>query len=103
MEDTYERHNAVAVVTAVGEYDADTVGPIDEQLTAAAASHPTVVLDASALTFADSSFLNLLIRVHRTTTLRIAAPQNRLRRLLEMTGADQVLDVRATLKEATRP
>ncbi|MFF3013095.1 STAS domain-containing protein [Streptomyces sp. NPDC057939] len=103
MEDTHKGHDAVAVVTATGEYDADTVGPIAEELTAAAATHRTVVLDASALTFADSSFLNLLIRVHRTTALRIAAPQSQLLRLLEITGADQVLDLHPTLDEAARP
>ncbi|WP_411104888.1 STAS domain-containing protein [Streptomyces sp. cmx-4-9] len=103
MEDTHEGRTTVAVVAAAGEYDTDTLGPIEEELAAAAATHRIVVLDASRLTFADSSFLNLLLRVHRSTALRIAAPQPQLSRLLEMTGADGVLDLRPTLEAATRP
>ncbi|MEU9031152.1 STAS domain-containing protein [Streptomyces sp. NPDC048383] len=101
--DTHEGHNAVAVITAWGEYDADTVGPLESRLAAAAATHRTVVLDTGAMTFGDSSFLNLLLKMHRITQLRIAAPQPQLQRLLRLTGADQVLDVRSTLEDASRP
>ncbi|MGW1887337.1 STAS domain-containing protein [Streptomyces sp. NPDC001970] len=51
----------------------------------------------SGVTFGDSAFLNLLLRVHRTTELRIAMPQPQLRWLFEITGADKVLDVRLSL------
>ncbi|MEU3059439.1 STAS domain-containing protein [Streptomyces subrutilus] len=101
MDETHDRKD-VAVVTAVGEFDAETLGPIRAELFAAAETHRVVVLDAAALNFADSSFLNLLIQLHRATLLRIAAPPHQLSRLFEMTGADQLLDVRPTLAEAVR-
>ncbi|MFF4368315.1 STAS domain-containing protein [Streptomyces sp. NPDC001594] len=89
------------VVVARGELDQDTLPSLEEVLTAAADRHPVVVLDASAVTFGDSSFLNLLLRVHRTTALRVAGPGNQLRRLFALTGADGILllypDVRAAL------
>lgn len=49
-----------------------------------------LVLDASQVTFADSSALNRLLLIHQATTLRIAAPAPQLLRLLQITGADQV-------------
>lgn len=102
MDEMYDRQDT-AVVAAAGEYDVDTLQPIADQLSAAAASHRTVVLDASALTFADSSFLNLLIQLHHTTDLRIAAPRHQLTRLLELTGADQLFDLRPSVEDALRP
>ncbi|MFH7595743.1 STAS domain-containing protein [Streptomyces racemochromogenes] len=81
------------VVVASGELDQDTLPSLQEALAAAADRHPVVVLDASAVTFGDSSFLNLLLRVRRTTALRIAAPGEQLRRLFALTGADTVLSL----------
>ncbi|MGI5451496.1 STAS domain-containing protein [Streptomyces sp. CA-243310] len=98
--DEENRKAEAAIVMAVGEYDIDTLGPIGDELTAAAETHQVVVLDTSGLDFADSMFLNLLLRIHRATTLRIAAPPIQLTRLLEMTGTDAVLDVRPTVDDA---
>ncbi|MEV7729578.1 STAS domain-containing protein [Streptomyces sp. NPDC087917] len=89
-----------AIVTAVGEYDIDTLGPIGDELTTAAGTHQVVILDTSGLVFADSMFLNMLLRIHPTTTLRIAAPPRQLTRLLAMTGADTVLDIHPTVQDA---
>ncbi|OKK03820.1 anti-anti-sigma factor [Streptomyces sp. CB03234] len=91
------------VVVVRGEVDMTTIAPLADALNRAAASHPTVVLDASSVTFADSTFLNLLLRVHEATCLRIAAPTHQLMRLFQLTAVDTVLDVRATLEAATRP
>ncbi|MFF0647338.1 hypothetical protein ACFYVV_27475 [Streptomyces tendae] len=44
-----------------------------------------MVLDASGITFADSSLLNPLIPTHWTVDLRVAAPTRQLCRLLEIT------------------
>jgi anti-anti-sigma factor len=89
------------VFSARGELDLDTLRPLADALTEASETHSTVILDASGITFADSSFLNLLLRIHRRTELRIAAPQAQLLRLLEITGGDTVLDIRPTLDAAT--
>lgn len=44
----------------------------------AAATGPVLVLDTGEMSFADSSALNLLLLMHQTTTLRIAAPPHQL-------------------------
>ncbi|WP_432072558.1 STAS domain-containing protein [Streptomyces wuyuanensis] len=81
------------VIAARGDLDLTSLPPLDDALTSASAEHSTVILDVSAVTFGDSAFLNLLLRVHQNADLRIAKPQPQLRRLLEITGADQVLDI----------
>ncbi|MFE3581709.1 STAS domain-containing protein [Streptomyces vinaceus] len=88
------------VVAAHGELDQDTLAPLEEALAAAAEQHPLVVLDTSAVTFGDSSFLNLLLRTHQLTTLRIAAPGEQLQRLFALTGADTVLSVYPAVEDA---
>ncbi|MFF3503466.1 STAS domain-containing protein [Streptomyces sp. NPDC003247] len=88
------------VVEARGAYDMHTVGPLADALEAATGTHPKVVLDASQVTFADSAFLNLLLRTHRTGKLRVAAPSKQVRRLCEITGVDGVLRIRDTVDDA---
>jgi len=95
----YEKDGAWVVV-AHGGYGLDSLSGLADALETAAQKHSKVVLDASGVTFADSSFLNLVLGVHRLTSLRLAAPAQQLRRLLELTGADGVLAVRATVEEA---
>ncbi|MBT2470666.1 STAS domain-containing protein [Streptomyces sp. ISL-66] len=88
------------VVVARGELDQDTLAPLAQALAAAADGHPMVILDAGAVTFGDSSFLNLLLRMHRLTALRIAAPGEQMRRLFAVTGADTVLSVHESVEDA---
>ncbi|HWU08196.1 MAG TPA: STAS domain-containing protein [Streptomyces sp.] len=88
------------VVVAAGELDMDTVPALQEALEAGAASHSSVVLDAGAITFADSTALTLLLRMDRSTTFRIAAPGPALLQLMQITGADRVLTVKGTVEEA---
>lgn len=88
------------VVAAAGELDQDTLTPLEEALVSAAGTYPVVVLDAGSITFGDSSFLNLLLRLHHLTALRIAAPGEQLRRLFAVTGADGVLSLHASVEDA---
>ncbi|WP_330294739.1 STAS domain-containing protein [Streptomyces sp. NBC_00503] len=88
------------VVAARGELDQDTLAPLEEALTSAAGRYPMVVLDAGSITFGDSSFLNLLLRLHHLTVLRIAAPGEQLRRVFAVTGADTILSLHASVEEA---
>ncbi|WP_225631352.1 STAS domain-containing protein [Streptomyces solaniscabiei] len=88
------------VVCARGAYDMNSVTPLADALDTAAQEHPKVVLDASGITFADSTLLNLLILTRQATDFRVAAPPQQLTRLLELTGVDTVLKVRATVEEA---
>lgn len=77
------------------------IAPFTEALEDASSKYSKVVVDASRVTFADSTFLNLLIRVHSMTALRVAEPADQLLRVLQLTGADSVLDVRDSVEEAT--
>ncbi|MFC3259591.1 STAS domain-containing protein [Streptomyces xanthochromogenes] len=96
----YARHGCWVVV-ACGEFDADTVEPLERALgRAAAEGFAVVVLDVGAVTFADSGLLNLLVRTQRATTLRIAGSPPQLRRILELTGADQALHLYPSADDA---
>ncbi|MFG2679743.1 STAS domain-containing protein [Streptomyces sp. NPDC048392] len=88
------------VVCARGAYDMGSIAPLAAALDTAAKRHSKVILDASGITFADSTLLNLLIVTHRGVDLRVAAPTQQLRRLLQITGVDAVLKVRETVEEA---
>ncbi|MEV6756614.1 STAS domain-containing protein [Streptomyces sp. NPDC051214] len=80
-------------LAAHGELDAQTIRPLRQAAEAAAAMFPALVLDFGAVTFADSSALNLLLLLHDITELHVAAPQPQLLRVLALTGADQVLRI----------
>ncbi|MET9700778.1 STAS domain-containing protein [Streptomyces sp. NPDC006529] len=99
MDDT-QKTARLTVVTGRGDMDMDTLGPLAEALQTAARTHDVVVLDASQISFGDSSFLNLLLNTHKITTLRVAAPQKQLLSLLEITGADGVLTMASTVEAA---
>ncbi|WP_329455163.1 STAS domain-containing protein [Streptomyces sp. NBC_01497] len=88
------------VIGVRGDLDLDTLAPLRDALEAAVAEHPVTILDASGITFADSSALNLLLNTAQGTDLRIAAPSASLLRLLRITGADQVLSVRSDVARA---
>ncbi|MFJ7271692.1 STAS domain-containing protein [Streptomyces sp. NPDC099050] len=93
---------AADVVIACGDMDLDTTGSFADTLLVAVQTHPVVILDTGGVTFADSTFLNLLLRAHAATDLRVAATPHQLQRLLEMTGADTVLNLYRTVEEAAR-
>ncbi|CCA55505.1 MULTISPECIES: STAS domain-containing protein [Streptomyces] len=95
----YEYRGA-QVVEAQGEYDLHSVGPLADALWRAVETHPMVILDASRITFADSSALNLMLLVHRTGKLRVTAPSAQVQRLCAITGADGVLQIRDTIADA---
>ncbi|MFF5970038.1 STAS domain-containing protein [Streptomyces sp. NPDC012769] len=95
----YEYRGA-QVVEARGAYDMESTGPLAAALERAAETHRKVVLDASGVTFADSSFLNLMILTHRTGKLRVAAPSAQVRRLCEITAVDGVLHIHESVDDA---
>ncbi|MEU3936239.1 STAS domain-containing protein [Streptomyces sp. NPDC029044] len=95
----YERHGAWVVV-ARGAYDMDSIPPLAEALNSAVGTYPKVILDASGITFADSTLLNLLILTHQAGTLRVVAPSPQLQRLCEITGVDSLLQTRESVDDA---
>ncbi|MER5832632.1 STAS domain-containing protein [Streptomyces sp. NPDC002130] len=88
------------VVIARGSYDMDSITPLADALAVAVRKHPKVILDASGITFADSTLLNLLILTHQAGTLRVVAPSAQLKRLCEITGVDSILQTRDSVDDA---
>ncbi|MEV0618431.1 STAS domain-containing protein [Nonomuraea sp. NPDC050404] len=90
-----------------GEIDATNHAALEERL---AQTHPrpheTLILDLGAVPFMDSSGLRLLLRTQNRldldgkNRLRLVAPQTRLLRLMEVTGAGSVLNLHADLDHA---
>ncbi|MFD3328018.1 STAS domain-containing protein [Streptomyces sp. NPDC058701] len=84
----------VRVIVCAGDFDQDTLEPLD-QACADAEDDPGVrriVLDVTRVDFADSSMLNLMVRVLRTGRLVVAGPvPPRLGRLLDLTQVRDLL------------
>ncbi|SFF95714.1 anti-anti-sigma factor [Actinacidiphila alni] len=100
MSTSERASRSLPVVTAAGDLDASNLGPLDVELQAAAETASGVILDISAVTFADSTFLNLLIRTHQHTELRIVGLRPPLDRLFHLVGVDTLLRVFPTVAEA---
>ncbi|HWC27833.1 MAG TPA: STAS domain-containing protein [Solirubrobacteraceae bacterium] len=87
------------LVTLGGELDVFTAGAeVQELLEECAEGACHVVLDMSAVTFIDSSGLALLIKTDRRLSaadrrLVVLRPHPNVRRILELTGLDQLLSV----------
>ncbi|WP_063750105.1 STAS domain-containing protein [Kitasatospora cheerisanensis] len=94
------------VVRPEGELDHDSVGPLRDALERAVADPPArLVVDCGGLDFCDSTGLNLLLRANVAARragipLLLAAPGSVVVRMLEITGADEVLVVRPTVADA---
>ncbi len=82
--------DGVRVIVCGGEFDQDTLNPLEQACTAAADDPGVrrIVLDVTEVTFADSSMLNLMLLVRRTGRLVLAGPlPHQLSRLLDLTEA----------------
>ena len=93
-----EPSEGVLVLNLSGELDLGTVGTLREATNAAMSSddYSTLVFDLTQLSFIDSSGLHLLTDVHRAMRARrglatVVCPDGNLRRLLQISGLDQVL------------
>ncbi|MBK1783124.1 STAS domain-containing protein [Prauserella cavernicola] len=104
---TTERADDALAVRTSGEVDLNTVDDLDSALAAACseARPPMVVVaDLEKVTFMASSGLSVLVRTHQRcqqqgTPLRVVVGNAGVRRGLQVTGLDQVLDVRAPGEE----
>ncbi|WP_371680920.1 STAS domain-containing protein [Streptomyces sp. NBC_01276] len=87
--------DGAAVVVCTGEFDLDTAGRVAEACRTRAADAELLLLDVSGVAFADSSFLNELIRLRNARPTALVGPlPKQLLRLLEMTGALTLFDIR---------
>jgi anti-anti-sigma factor len=105
--ETSPRARQPAAVTLPGEIDLANAGEVRDALARALETGTAVVIaDAAETTFCDCAGVGALIRAHRQaaaagTGLRVAAAASgSVRRILELTGADQVLDIYPTLTAA---
>ncbi|MFB7668521.1 STAS domain-containing protein [Kitasatospora sp. NPDC056138] len=90
-----------------GELDHDSAGPLREALEAVLRESPErLVVDCSGLDFCDSTGLNLLLRARLTSEaagglIVLVGPPPVVARMLEVTGAQDIFRVYATVEEAT--
>jgi anti-anti-sigma factor len=96
-----------AVVTLPAEIDVANASQVHDALTRAGESGTAIVVaDATETTFCDCAGIRMLVRAHRQTAaagtnLRVAsATSPKVRRILELTGADQILDTHPSLAAA---
>ncbi|MFF1519488.1 STAS domain-containing protein [Streptomyces sp. NPDC058305] len=93
----------IPVLTPSGDLDHATIAPFAEALQTAGAHHPVVIVDLSAVTFGDSTFLNTLLHCHQLTDLRLAAVPEILLRVMEITGMHEVLPLYPNVEAAQNP
>jgi anti-sigma B factor antagonist len=108
MHDLYEKHDdgRTAVVTLRGELDAHDAPRLRELFSAAVAGlegaeSPCLVVDLTGVAFMDSTALGTLVGAVRRVRevggeLAIVLPETAARRIFEITGLDEVLDVHPT-------
>ena len=103
----------VPVVRASGELDLSTAARLCRTIqTATAGPRPRLTIDATALTFCDSTGLRALVGAVREVDIQggratvVVSPDGMLDRVLQITGLDEFLQVSrrhsATLRTATR-
>jgi len=91
-----ERRNGINVIYVDGNVDIMNSPELSDKLETAAAQGGAMVLSFVQTAFVDSSCLTALIRAHRTFPSRIhviAPPGAQVRRTIETTGLNRVLDV----------
>jgi anti-sigma B factor antagonist len=83
------------VVYLSGELDLTNAGQLSAAIDAALGSYPgRLVLDASGLTFIDSSGIVLLVSAtQRVQEVQVRDPSPIVRRLIELTGLSKVLRI----------
>ncbi|MEW1616006.1 MULTISPECIES: STAS domain-containing protein [unclassified Streptomyces] len=94
------RPEPLPVISPHGEFDMDNVTALGAEIETVAAVYGGVVLDASSIAFADSSFLRMILNAHQRTELRIVAPSHRVARLFDLAGVDTYLRIYPTLDTA---
>ncbi|SOB88760.1 anti-sigma B factor antagonist [Streptomyces sp. 1331.2] len=101
------RADAEAVVcTGVGDLEIDILALAEEALTSLVGVRPPVlVVDLERVGFCDSCALNLLLGTRLSAQavgveFRLAAPASAVRRVLELTGAQVVFSVHASVRAA---
>ncbi|MEU6313141.1 STAS domain-containing protein [Streptomyces sp. NPDC047014] len=96
--------DGVRLIVCAGEFDQDNLAPLASACTTAVEDPRVrrIVLDVTALTFADSSMLNLMLRVRASDRLVLAGPlPTQLTRVLDLTATREIFTL-AESAEAAR-
>ncbi len=97
---------AHTLVTVAGECDLHTGRPLRDVLTSEVSRGVRrLILDLSGLAFMDSTGMQVLLSVRNVLVVRggilaLVCPQPVVARILELTGADQIIPVYGTLRDA---
>ncbi|MFF7335615.1 STAS domain-containing protein [Streptomyces sp. NPDC090306] len=100
------RGQGVSVVALDGEIDHNSSTELRDTLLSQLSRTPHTVVDFSRVTFMDSSGINALIAAHQAAdaapggSLRLAAPQAAVQRLLNLVGVDALIPCYDTLELA---
>jgi len=101
-----EQSGQWSVVSVTGEIDLSTSPALRASLEDAIAKNSSVVVDLSGVTFLDSTGLGDLVRAREALLskdgqLHLVVTQPRIRRVLEITGLNEVFYIHETLAAAT--
>jgi len=94
------RREDVAIVAPRGELDLAAAPAFHETISLALATNPTALeIDLTEVTFLDSSSLSVIVRAWRQSTergiaFRLTNPVRNVRRVLEITDLDRLIDDR---------
>lgn len=105
---TTSAEGPLRLIKLVGEADVTSQHLKDFLDAEVAAGPPLVVVDLSRLTFMDSWALHTILAAARKLrgaggTLALAAPSGEIRRVLELSGADTLVNVYSSVEEASGP
>jgi anti-sigma B factor antagonist len=82
------------LIRVAGEIDLSNAHLLREAIEQASDSHPDrLVIDMSAVTFMDSTGLNVLCRAGTRVKILVRSPSTRVRRLLNITGTTDVVAI----------
>ncbi len=99
-------HDGHAVVALCGELDlADAPAVASHLIAAVAACGPSIIVDLAGLDFIDCCGMGVLVRVLKWTResggdMSLAAPQQRVRNVLSVTGLIDVFSVHPSVEQA---
>jgi anti-anti-sigma factor len=94
------------LVELAGEADVTSSDTLQAMLDAEARKEPgLLIVDLSRLRFMDSSALQAILRAHRVLgdeggVLALVSPHNTVARILQVTGADRIVPIYASVQEA---
>jgi anti-anti-sigma factor len=100
-----EEDAGVAVITLLGEHDLASAAELEHTIASVSEGNQGIVVDLTATDFIDSTILHALVQAHRSLGDRFAlevATTTHVRRLLEVTGLEEVLPCAPTREEAVR-